>query len=93
MHRLRAEHDAVVVGIETALTDDPELTVRLHGYDGPQPARVVLDSRQRLPVGSKLVQTPATSLPMSSPSQPAPDLLAGRAICRRSAAGETAALN
>jgi len=57
VHRLRAEHDAVVVGVETALADDPELTVRLPGYDGPQPARVVLDSRQRLADGCKLVAT------------------------------------
>jgi diaminohydroxyphosphoribosylaminopyrimidine deaminase/5-amino-6-(5-phosphoribosylamino)uracil reductase len=56
-HRLRAEHDAVVIGIETALADDPELTVRLEGYDGPQPARVVLDSRQRLPAQGKLART------------------------------------
>lgn len=48
VHRLRAEHDAVLVGVETALADDPELTVRLEDYTGPQPARVVLDSRQRL---------------------------------------------
>jgi len=57
VHRLRAEHDAVVVGIETALADDPELTVRTPGYDGPQPARVVLDSRQRLTATCKLVAT------------------------------------
>jgi diaminohydroxyphosphoribosylaminopyrimidine deaminase/5-amino-6-(5-phosphoribosylamino)uracil reductase len=57
VHRLRAEHDAVVVGIETALADDPELTVRLPGYNGPQPARVVLDSRQRLTPECKLVRT------------------------------------
>ena len=56
-HRLRAAHDAVVVGIETVLVDDPELTVRLEGFQGPQPARVVLDSRQRLPPGSRLVRT------------------------------------
>ena len=59
VHRLRAEHHAVVVGIGTAMADDPELTVRLPGYDGPQPARVVLDSHGRLPATSKLVRTAA----------------------------------
>jgi diaminohydroxyphosphoribosylaminopyrimidine deaminase/5-amino-6-(5-phosphoribosylamino)uracil reductase len=57
VHRLRAEHDAVVVGVETALADDPELTVRVAGYNGRQPARVVLDSRQRLSPDCKLVRT------------------------------------
>ncbi|KQW71638.1 deaminase [Phenylobacterium sp. Root77] len=57
VHRLRAEHDAVLVGVETALADDPELNVRLDGWNGPQPARVVLDSRQRLADGCKLVAT------------------------------------
>jgi diaminohydroxyphosphoribosylaminopyrimidine deaminase/5-amino-6-(5-phosphoribosylamino)uracil reductase len=57
VHRLRSEHDAVLVGVETALADDPELTIRLPGYEGPQPARVVLDSRQRLADGCKLVAT------------------------------------
>jgi diaminohydroxyphosphoribosylaminopyrimidine deaminase / 5-amino-6-(5-phosphoribosylamino)uracil reductase len=53
-HRWRAEADAVVVGIGTALADDPLLTAR----DVPaarQPARVVFDSTARLPLGSKLV--------------------------------------
>lgn len=54
-HRLRAMHQAVMVGVETAIADDPELTVRLPGYVGLQPTRVVLDSRQRLPPASKLV--------------------------------------
>lgn len=57
VHRLRAEHDAVLVGVETALADDPDLTVRLDGWSGPQPARVVLDSRQRLAADCRLVRT------------------------------------
>ena len=57
VHRLRAEHDAVLIGAETALADDPELTVRLPGYAGRQPARVVLDSRQRLSPECKLART------------------------------------
>ncbi|WP_091738781.1 RibD family protein [Phenylobacterium immobile] len=57
VHRLRADHDAVVIGIETALADDPELTVRLAGHNGPQPARVILDSRQRLNPESRLART------------------------------------
>src|ERR1700761_6843167 len=60
VHRLRAAHDAVLAGIETVLADDPELTVRISGHAGPQPARVVLDSRQRIPLTAKLVQSART---------------------------------
>ena len=74
VHRLRAEHDAVLVGVETALADDPELTVRLPGYDGAQPARVVLDSRQRLSPDCKLVATAreiSTFVVATTPPKPA----------------------
>ena len=47
----------MLVGIETALADDPDLTVRLPGYDGRQPVRVVLDSRQRLSPQSRLARS------------------------------------
>lgn len=57
VHAMRAEHDAVLVGVETAIADDPELIVRLPDYSGKQPARVVLDSHQRLPSDCKLVKT------------------------------------
>jgi diaminohydroxyphosphoribosylaminopyrimidine deaminase/5-amino-6-(5-phosphoribosylamino)uracil reductase len=61
-HQLRSEHDAVLVGSETVLADDPMLTVRLDGYAGRQPIRVVLDSRLRLPLQSALV-TSSQSIP------------------------------
>ena len=57
VHALRADHDAVLVGVETALADDPELIVRIADYTGRQPARVVLDSHQRLSPDSKLAKT------------------------------------
>lgn len=74
VHRLRSEHDGVLVGIETALADDPELTVRLQGYTGRQPSRVVLDSDQRL--SGKLVST-ARVVPtlVVTPEAPRPALL------------------
>lgn len=56
-HRLRAAHDAILVGVGTALADDPELTVRLEGL-AAQPLRVVLDSRARLASESRLATTP-----------------------------------
>ena len=54
-HHWRAECDAVVVGIGTALADDPMLTARVKGV-ARQPRRVVFDSLARLPLSSKLVR-------------------------------------
>ena len=90
VHRLRAAHDAVLVGVETALADDPELTVRLPGYDGRQPARVVLDSRQRLKAGCRLVAT-AREIPtfVVATAAPAPHLAeAGVRVLTVRAVGE-----
>jgi riboflavin-specific deaminase-like protein len=53
LHRLRALVDAVVVGIGTAVADDPQLTVR--HVAGPSPARVVIDPSGRLPTTARLL--------------------------------------
>ncbi|MGK8638067.1 bifunctional diaminohydroxyphosphoribosylaminopyrimidine deaminase/5-amino-6-(5-phosphoribosylamino)uracil reductase RibD [Brucella anthropi] len=56
-HILRAQCDIILIGIETALADDPVLNCRLPGLEQRSPVRVVLDSGLRLPLSSKLVQT------------------------------------
>lgn len=52
LHRLRALVDAVLVGVGTAVADDPQLTVRR--CEGPHPARVVLDPKGRLGATAKV---------------------------------------
>ena len=56
-HLLRARHDAIMVGIGTALSDNPSLTCRLGGMDAYSPVRIVADSSLRLPLSSTLVET------------------------------------
>lgn len=62
-HMLRANHDAILIGIGTALADDPELTCRIKGLEHRSPIRIVADSRLRLPLTSKLVKT-ANHIPL-----------------------------
>jgi diaminohydroxyphosphoribosylaminopyrimidine deaminase/5-amino-6-(5-phosphoribosylamino)uracil reductase len=62
-HRWRAECDAVVVGVGTALTDDPQLTARIDGV-ARQPRRVVFDSLGRLPLDAQLVRA-ASEIPLT----------------------------
>lgn len=54
-HKLRRDHDSILVGIGTVRKDDPELTCRL--VRGRSPVRVVLDAGLTIPMESKLVKT------------------------------------
>jgi diaminohydroxyphosphoribosylaminopyrimidine deaminase/5-amino-6-(5-phosphoribosylamino)uracil reductase len=57
VHLMRAMNDAILIGIGTALADDPQLTCRLPGMASRSPVRVVLDADLRLPVASALVRS------------------------------------
>ncbi|WP_425624349.1 bifunctional diaminohydroxyphosphoribosylaminopyrimidine deaminase/5-amino-6-(5-phosphoribosylamino)uracil reductase RibD [Agrobacterium radiobacter] len=80
VHELRARCDCILVGIRTAIADDPELTVRIAGLEQRSPVRIVLDRQFELPLTSKLVKTarevpvivaaiPPSALPGISPSR------------------------
>jgi len=56
-HLLRAKNDAILIGIGTALADDPELTCRLPGLEKYSPLRVVLDTHLRLPEAGKIARS------------------------------------
>ncbi|MGH7848474.1 MAG: bifunctional diaminohydroxyphosphoribosylaminopyrimidine deaminase/5-amino-6-(5-phosphoribosylamino)uracil reductase RibD [Candidatus Binatia bacterium] len=57
VHRLRNEVDAVLVGVETVIADNPRLTCRVRG--GRDPWRVILDGHLRMPLTARLLQQPA----------------------------------
>jgi diaminohydroxyphosphoribosylaminopyrimidine deaminase/5-amino-6-(5-phosphoribosylamino)uracil reductase len=60
---MRSESDVVMIGIGTALVDDPRLTVRLPGLSDRSPVRIVLDATARLKLNSNLIQT-AREIPL-----------------------------
>ncbi len=55
VHHLRSMSDGVMVGINTVLQDDPQLTVRLEEETKRHPVRIIVDSRGRIPMESKVV--------------------------------------
>lgn len=70
LHRIRSHVDAVVVGVGTAIADDPQLTTR--HVEGPSPVRVVIDPRGRMPESlSMLHDGAAPVLAVTCPGRPA----------------------
>ena len=69
VHRLRAESDAVLIGIGTALADDPDLTVRIEGLERRSPLRIVLDRGLRLSPQSRLAVS-ARQVPVMVVTEP-----------------------
>jgi len=71
VHKLRASVDAIVVGISTILADNPRLTVRL--AKGRNPARVIVDSRGRIPLDSQIMLTASKVQTIVAVTDKAPD--------------------
>ncbi len=59
VHSLRNRYDGIMVGINTVLADDPELTCRIPG--GRDPVRLVVDSKLRLPLGARIIRSSVTA--------------------------------
>jgi diaminohydroxyphosphoribosylaminopyrimidine deaminase / 5-amino-6-(5-phosphoribosylamino)uracil reductase len=72
VHQLRDQLDAVMVGINTVLRDDPLLTTRLAGGGGRDPMRIILDSRLRIPCEARVLTASPTASTLIATTPEAP---------------------
>jgi len=70
--KLRAGADAILVGVNTVLADDPSLTVRLPGFKEKRWRRIILDPRARTPLSAKVVSDPLAASTIVVVSNAAP---------------------
>ena len=81
---MRAESDAILVGIGTVLSDDPHLTCRLPGMAEWSPVRVILDAKLRVPLATSVVgtahDTPTWVFTTPGPSAMAEDILKAKGV-------------
>jgi diaminohydroxyphosphoribosylaminopyrimidine deaminase/5-amino-6-(5-phosphoribosylamino)uracil reductase len=84
VHLMRAEADAIMVGIGTVLSDDPHLTCRLPGMIERSPVRVVLDAKLRIPLATAIVgtarETPTWLFTASDASTMAEEILRAKGV-------------
>jgi 2,5-diamino-6-(ribosylamino)-4(3H)-pyrimidinone 5'-phosphate reductase len=57
LHKLRSNVDAIMVGINTVIIDDPMLNVRLSNSKGKIPTRIIIDSTGKIPLNSKILKS------------------------------------
>ncbi|HYF83245.1 MAG TPA: bifunctional diaminohydroxyphosphoribosylaminopyrimidine deaminase/5-amino-6-(5-phosphoribosylamino)uracil reductase RibD [Clostridia bacterium] len=57
VHNLRNKYSSILVGVNTAIKDDPELTTRLEGIKTRNPVRIIVDSKGRIPADAKVLET------------------------------------
>lgn len=81
-HMMRARHDAIMIGIGTALADNPSLNCRLPGMEAFSPTRIIADSTLQLPLSSPLVET-AGDIPTIIMTAPGADKRKARDLSKK----------